>query len=212
MSLYQHTMGRVQELFPGDTLKLQEGGEWVDFVVAGKGLLGTAEGDALLVRKELLPPCTYFFASAEYEGSTPDRWLSYGYLNALQDSAREGLAPATLTCWDEFHKEQKILTRRCFLLSATELGFVDESRVPVEGTAIPYFGEDSARAAQFVGSPAPYGTRTPMKASLGNSVHIISVGTTGEQLSHPVLLYTLPVRPALVLRGDVAWDMYRRII
>ena len=212
MSLYQHTMGRVQELFPGDTLKLQEGGAWVDFVVAGKGLLGTAEGDALLVRKELLPPCTYFFASAEYEGSTPDRWLSYGYLNALQRAAQKALVPAALPCWDEFHKLSKTLVRRCFLLSATELGFVDESRVPVEGTAIPYFGEDSARAAQFVGSPAPYGTRTPMKASLGNSVHIISVGTTGEQLSHPVLLYTLPVRPALVLRGDVAWDMYRRVI
>ena len=148
-------MAVLSGLALGETLRIRENGEFQDFTVIARGTHGTNEADTLVIRRDLLAPCTYFFASAEYEGSTPDRWLSYGYLNTLQDSVRVNLVPASLPCWDEFHKEQKTLVRRCFLLSATELGFVDESRVPVEGTAIPYFANDAARVAQLAGE---YGT------------------------------------------------------
>ncbi len=203
-------MAVLSGLALGETLRIRENGEFQDFTVIARGTHGTNEADTLVIRRDLLAPCTYFFASAEYEGSTPDRWLSYGYLNTLQDSVRVNLVPASLPCWDEFHKEQKTLVRRCFLLSATELGFVDESRVPVEGTAIPYFANDAARVAQRFGQALPYGTRTPMKSVIGNSVHIISVGASGEQLSHPVLLYELLTRPAMILRGSLTYDAATR--
>lgn len=204
--------GTVADLAVGDVLRIRENGGLAGWTVIAKGAHGTGENDALCLRVSLLAPCTYFFGSAEYENSTVDRWLSHGYLHALSDAARAALVPAALPCWDEFNKQSKSITRLCFLLSATELGFVDAERIAVEGTAIPYFAGNAQRAASYFGDPAPYGTRSPMKSSMGGSVHIISVGPTGEQLSHPVLLYTLPVRPAVIVSGAAALGSNNEII
>lgn len=211
MGLYQTVLGKVKDLFPGDTVRIQENGEWADFTIVGSGLLGGGDNGVLVIRKELMPASTYFFASAEYEGSTPDRWLSYGYLSILQESIVPHIIPATLTCWDEFNKQSKTISRKCFLLSATEMGFTDSSRIAVEGTAISYFGTAETRKATLFGSPAPYGTRSPMKAAMGNSVHINAVASDGTWIFHPVLLYPLPIRPAFIISGDLSWDMYRRL-
>lgn len=202
----------VADLAVGDVLRMRENGGLAGWTVIAKGAHGTGANDALCLRVSLLAPCTYFFGSAEYANSTVDRWLSHGYLHALSDAARAALVPAVLPCWDEFNKQSKSITRLCFLLSATELGFVDAERVAVEGTAIPYFAGNAQREASYFGDPAPYGTRSPMKSSMGGSVHIISVGSTGEQLAHPTMLYQLPVRPAVVLSAEAGLDSNNEII
>lgn len=212
MEYSNYVLGKVGDLFAGDILRIPENGEPTDYVVIGKGLMGTGTNDALLFRREPIAPINYVFASAEYQDSAPDKWLSHGYVNILPDKVRAAIVPATLTCWDEFNKVSKTLKRKCFLLSATELGFVDASRIAVEGTAIPYFSSNDMRKTTYFGAPAPYGTRTPMKSSVGNSVHIISVGSDGTQLTHPVYLYTLPLRPAMIISADAKYDLYRQII
>lgn len=208
---YRYASGKVAELFPGDTVRLRESGVPTDYLVLAKGTHGAGENDALAIRKELLAPCYYFFASAEYQDSTVDRWLSHGFVNTYSDGVRAALVPATLDCWDEFHKEEKTLERVCFLLSATEFGFTSSTNIAVEGTAVPYFSSDASRVAQYVGTAMPYGTRTAMKSSIGNSVHIISVGAEGAWLSHATGLYRLFTRPAVILSGDAVFDIDREI-
>lgn len=212
MGTVKTAAGTVADLSVGDVLRIRENGGLAGWTVIAKGTHGAGVNDALCLRVSLLAPCTYFFGSAEYANSTVDRWLSHGYLHALSDAARAALVPAALPCWSEFNKTQKTIQRVCFLLSATELGFTDAERIAVEGTAVPYFAGNAQRAASYFGDPAPYGTRSPMKSSMGGSVHIISVGSTGEQLAHPTMLYQLPVRPAVVLSAEAGLDGNNEII
>lgn len=204
-------MAVLSDLEFGEIVRIKEFGQCQDFIVVGRATHGTGENDTLVIRRDLLQPVTYLFGPAEYENSTVDRWLSYGYLTSIESGIRAKIKPATLSCWDEFHKEQKTIKRQCFLLSATEFGFTDATYFAVEGTAVPYFSTAS-RVASHYGVVLPYGTRSAMKSSMGNSVHIIAVGSDGEWSMHAVMLYQLLVRPAMILDGSLEFDDYRQVI
>ena len=202
----------LSDLDFGEIVRIKESGQYQDYIVVGRGTHGTGENDTLVIRRDLLFPTTYFYATAEYANSTPDLWLSFSYIAALESKIRTAIKPATLSCWDEFHKEQKTIKRQCFLLSATEFGFTDATYFAIEGTAVPYFSTAASRVALHFGVALPYGTRTAMKSSMGNSVHIIAVGSDGEWSMHAVMLYQLLVRPAMILDGSLEFDDYRQVI
>lgn len=204
-------MGLMSSLTAGATVRLKENGSYQDFIVAGTATHGSGTTDKLVVRRDLLAPCYYTFGSAAYKDSSVDRWLAHGYVNTLSDTVRAAIIPATLTCYDEFNKVTETIKRTVFLLSATEMGCTNATYFKTEGTAVELFTSDASRIAYRFGEALPYGTRTPMiDPTGGNSVHIINIGSTGEWLTHPVNLYQLLTRPALILSGNLYFDSNTR--
>ena len=119
----------MSDMADGSTVKILEGGNYVDFIIAARNyessLNGT--GGTFLVRKEMLgTPAWNSTAVNAYSGSTIDTYLNNNFKNALSSYIQSKIRRTKFYYTPgNGNKSLSILSRDVFLLSAKELAYND---------------------------------------------------------------------------------------
>ena len=91
------------------------------------------------------------------------------------------------------------ISRKAFLLSATELQLTISEGIPVEGTGITYFNTNARRVSRFRGSTTNYWTRSTNNAT-SNAAYVSAGGTFAVAVASSP---SLGIRPAFTLPGTL---------
>lgn len=119
----------MSDMADGSTVKILEGGNYVDFIIATRdyesSLNGT--GGTLLVRKEMLGvPAWNNTAVNAYSGSTIDTYINDNFKNALSSYVQSKIRRTKFYYTPgNGNKSLSTLSRDVFLLSAKELAYND---------------------------------------------------------------------------------------
>lgn len=154
----------------GYTIYLDEGNVKVPYLVVTNSYDGD-KSKTLLLRKELLPELHEFSGKTSYYGSSEiDAFLNNAFFNSLTNSIKSKIVETKLEITAESSigiagRELEYISRKIFLLSATEVGVITETKFPlIEGKVLMLFkGKDSeyARSVYFNGESAGWWLRTP---------------------------------------------------
>ncbi len=174
----------------------------------------------LLLRKEILDTFLRFNPNGRYAGyyedSEIDQFLNNDYYSGLPDYLRDAILPTEITITDKDSlgvcgKETSVITRKVFLLSATEAGWnssASSSTILREGSCLSYFSDNVRRVAYTSnGDTTSWWLRTPntwydnMVCGINEEgvIGIGGVGGNGED-------YKNGVRPAFCINANTVID------
>ena len=169
------TAGQLPE---GAVLFLPEGDETIPYVAVSEDYGGAV----LLLRQEILPEDLPFASddSAYYAESSVDAYLSGEFLRQFPQQLREQICDTEIEICCRFpdNSRTECISRRAFLLSATEVG-IDLAMVTPEGTPLAWFRSRAHHPALQEGNPADWWLRSAYTADRGLAWHIQANGTLG---------------------------------
>jgi len=193
---------KLADATPGAVVKINENGNPTKFLVLQHGYPNAGSANTLLLRKDLFPQKLAWGTSAlrDYENGSIDTYLTQEYLLMLPSSLKEKIPEVGIACTRVDPGESpvsKTIVRKGFLLSATELNFVDAS-APVEGYPIAYFAATTDRFALYNGETGSYWTRTPQTNS-ANATWSVQPNGSMAAVACSVIYY---LRPAFCLPSE----------
>lgn len=193
---------KLADATPGTIVKINENGNPTKFLVLQHGYPNAGSANTLLLRKDLFPQKLAWGTSAlrDYENGSIDTYLTQEYLLMLPSSLKEKIPEVGIACTRVDPGESpvsKTIVRKGFLLSATELNFVDAS-APVEGYPIAYFVATTDRIALYNGEAGSYWTRTP-KTNSANATWSVQPDGSMAAVAYSVTYY---LRPAFCLPSE----------
>lgn len=153
-------------------------------------------GGTLLLRKNLHSQRTWSTTSNAYAVSNIDGWLNMNFHSLFNMVVNNCIFDVDIRYTvGNGNATVSTLTRKVFLLSATEVG-LSGSVINVEGSPVPYFSSSDSRIATTAGSStgAIWWTRSPR---INRTDQAIFVGETGG-LGY-VSVGSQYIRPAIVL-------------
>lgn len=125
-------------------------------------------GRSLVCRKDLYDERIWDSSNNDYATSDIDTWLTGTYLNLIDAEIRAQIAAVNIkSSTGNGTYNVRDLSRKVFLLSYTEVGFPENSRAKIEGTALPYFCSNIRRIAYLNGTSAYWWLRTPNTGNTG---------------------------------------------
>ena len=182
----------------GSVVRLQEKGEWQEYVVAHQGYPQRAGGGTLLLRRHIAGRRNMSaLMQNEYEGSMADSWLSGVFLPTLDSQVAQSIPHSAIPCTKGGSGESKVLERQVFLLSAAELGGGEEG-MGREGSPLDLCSTSGWQTALFQGAPFLWGTRSPDTRTQNQFWMVDETGAFAAKAVNE----TCGMRPALVLPGD----------
>lgn len=184
----------LANLAAGSTLKIMENTVMVPFLVLKVGYPTVDDANVLLLRKDIYRNNVWGTNNA-YSGSTVDNLLTNDYFLLLNESVRNQIVEVSIPYTiGNGNTTVSTLSRKIFLLSATELGYTG-SYANTEGIPIPYLESDANKLAYFEGSLANWWLRSPSTSGPGSSWY---VQTTGA-LNRSTVNSRYGIRPAFCL-------------
>ena len=170
----------LSDFTEGDLVKLNEGGNPVEFYVAKhdyeSGLNGA--GRTLVVRKGCYDNRALDAGNVNaYAGSDIDNWFN-GTYKALLDASIQTAIGTTKFYYTPGNGNNTVTTleRAVFALSGTELG-QSANWFNVEGSALPI--ANTLQITQLNGNPITQWTRSPSTVSTAYAVYLDSTGSVG---------------------------------
>lgn len=176
----------------GSVVKIKVNGTLTNFIVLKHGYPSSSNGRTLLIAEAIYTTST-FGSSQTYSSSTVDTYCNSTFLNLIDSTIRSQIANVSIS------SNGSTLSRKCFLLSYTEVGFSGSSYAKTEGSAISYFSSDSKRIAKYNGSADYWWLRS---ASTGNALYVWCVGSGGAA-SYYYYAGSYGVRPAFTLPSSL---------
>lgn len=206
----------------GSTVKIRENGAAVDYLIVHKGLPASFYDSSCngiwLLREKAHSAMAFNSASSSYShggkyfGSSEIKtWLDNTFLNSLDSTIRTAIKTANVP----YNSKTSTLSVKAFLLSAYEVGFVQDSddgtsyhNIPIDGEMLSYFEKftNSLRVCKNSSNTAvPWWTRSSNIASW--AIAAWAVGQSGEfpKTQYPETT-TSYVRPAFILPTTVRVD------
>ncbi len=201
---YCQTTGTVRTTQPlilkkvGDIVRIKENDAWQDYVVAQQGYPQRVGGGTLLLRRDIAGRRTMSSTMQnEYDNSMADTWLLGAFLPTLDSAVSAKIPTCQIPYTGGGEHASGYLERKVFLLSATEVGGVEEG-MGKEGTRLDLFQTNTWRISNFQGSPYLWATRSPDTTTTNQ---FWMVNETGAFASKTVFT-TCGMRPAFTLPGD----------
>ena len=186
----------LQDLPLGAEFGLYEDGVLVPFIKLAANY--ESSGRILVVRKDCYTMETLKDThETTYNGCYTDTWLNNTYISSLNTAVQSVLAAVSIKTATAI--STTTISRKAFLLSATELGLSVTDGVPVEGTAVAYFNSNSRRVSRFRGSTTNYWTRS-INTSTSNAGYVSAGGTFAVAIASSP---SLGIRPAFTLPGTL---------
>lgn len=178
-------------------LYLLEDGQYVPFL-----LVGMYNDEVLAIREHVYPVTMEYSAySGYYNGGTMDDWLNEVYIEKLGALEKESIIEteleiATYAGISEGLEKTETVLRNVFVLSGTELGFIQESMFE-EGETVDFFTERDTQAIAQTNEreSVPYWTRSAVKNKDGYAYVVTENGLAEEKITRS----NIYVRPALRL-------------
>jgi hypothetical protein len=192
---------------PGELVKIKESGVLQDFYVAKQGYPTAGNGRTLLVRRYIYDTRQWHSSNVNaYATSTIDAWCNGDYFNSLPADIRGEIAAVSIP-YTPGNGDTTLssLSRKVFLLSATELGQTS-TYLNAEGTALANaatlkIATDSGGTAKVQWTRSPY-TSLTSSAWLLNTNGSLSVGNcTSAYGARPA--FTLPSSLSVADDGGV---------
>ena len=202
---YKTTIGNI---VVGTEFVLSEGGIQVPFIKLTSEYGGTAR--SLVIRKDIYKKdmLTTSVQGNNYENCQTDVWLNDevdGYLSLLQPHVLERiLAVPVQTAFGTYPKTVKTVSRKSFLLSLREYGYLQDKVSLYEGDPVAYFNTDDRRSAQYNGVRTNHWTRTPISGNFYQTYCMNTAGNDIEQISYTDVA---GIRPAFTLPSDFEIDL-----
>jgi len=194
----------LSALAVGSTLKIAENGVPVQFLVLQHVYPNADSANTLLLRKDLVTQTSNWKNANSYPlafvDGPIDGYLNNDYLSLLGASVKSLIPEITIACTiapDYVSANPTTISRKIFLLSATELGG-SKNTIPVEGTHIAYFDSDEKRIATRNSIAADWWTRTPVIRSSARAMLITASGLESDRAPAT----QLGIRPAFCLPND----------
>lgn len=188
----------LAKLAAGSTLKIVENTVMVPFLVLKAGYPTVDDSNTLLIRKDIYITSAWGSNNA-YAGSTVDNFLTNDYLLLINESVRNQIVEVNIPYTiGNGNNTVSTLSRKIFLLSATELGYTG-SYANTEGSMIPYLESDANKLAYFEGSLANWWLRSPGTSGTVSSWYVQTTGALNRSdVSSPY-----GIRPAFCLPSTV---------
>lgn len=202
----------------GATVKINENGQAVDYLVVHQGLPSdiydaSCEGTWCL-RKDIAENRVWNSSGGnDYENSSTNGYLNGNWLTRYNADVQEAIVQCKIPYRPGSGTSTTVssgsngLSVKAFLLSCAELGF-NFSTMPVnEGAELSYFsgcadnGPDSKRIAYRNGSPAVWWPRSPYCSSLGGSTNVLRVRNDGDW-GNSDCSDSYGIRPCIILPYD----------
>lgn len=181
----------------GYTLYIKEGGKQVPYIV----LTNNYQGYSLLLRKEILTIKTY---SEEfdnyYAASNVDDYLQGEYLTLFESDFKNILCTADIDISCGFPNETKkeTISRKAFLLSASEVDLNSDLLYIKAGEPLSYFKKEKDLIAEYEGNECSWYLRS---AYLEDRSLVCGISDTGQTGGGSVS-YSSGVRPAICVPSD----------
>lgn len=216
----------ASSLAVGSTVKLMEGGTAVEYLVVNQGIPSNSSlydascNGTWLLRKDLLnrslyKPTAYFDTNISYDQSNVYTYLSNDFFNGLGETEQATIKKVKIPYAVKSGSNWIIangaggLSVRVFILSATEMSFVNISEVRNEGASLNYFdgltnADDKKRIAYLNGTANMYFLRSGAVTYSydGAVLGVTSSGSTTIASGNT----QMAVRPALVLPSNALFD------
>ena len=189
------SMATLGSLALGGEFGLYENGILVPFIKVGNEYNGV--GRCVVLRKNIYKMSILTGNYNVYANSVTDIWLNNDYLNVLDSTTRGAITAVNVPCGTG--KSSNIVTeisRKVFLLSLAELGITGQN-LAKDGTALPFFKNDSTRVALYNGAYTYYWTRTPIVTGHYESAYIANPYAWGSTID-----FEAGIRPAFTLPYD----------
>lgn len=182
----------------GYTLYITEGGKKVPYVV----LTNNYQDHTLLLRKEILAIKTYSEESDNYyAASNVDRYLQEQYLTLFENDFKKILSTVDIDISCEFPNETKkeTISRKAFLLSASEVGLNSDLLYIKTGKTLSYFYNEKNLVAEYESNKCSWYLRS---AYLEDRSLVCGVSATGQTGGGSVS-YSSGVRPAICVPNNL---------
>lgn len=199
----------------GATVKINENGQAVDYLVVHQGLPGdmydaSCEGTWCL-RKDIAENRAWNSSGGnDYENSSTNGYLNGNWLTRYDADVQEAIVQCKIPYRPGSGTSTTVssgsngLSVKAFLLSCAELGFNFSSMPVNEGAELSYFsgcadnGPDSKRIAYLNGSPAVWSTRSPACIAGAGSERLRGANENGG--SSVIYVYDYyGLRPCIIL-------------
>ena len=192
----------LRYLSPGDIVKVLESGEAQEYLVACQGYPQPGDGNTLLLRRQIvLRRAMNSGGQNEYSGGATDTWLTSTFLDTLSADVRNVLHSCQIPYTTGGSHSQSTLSRKVFLLSATEVGGGSLTGMNQEGRELELFQIDpDARKALYNGSNQIWTTRSPNTGNANSFWAVQADGTLASQTASRAA----GLRPAFAVPGDRA--------
>ena len=199
----------------GATVKINENGQPVDYLVVHQGLPGdmydsSCEGTWVL-RKYIAENMQWHSSNVnDYANSTVNAYLNGDWMDRYDADVAEAIKQVKIPYRAGSGYGKTVtsgasgLAAKIFLLSSTEVNLVHGYEPTNEGACLSYFsgtaqnGADNKRVAKLNGSATIWWLRSPYCSSSGGSSYALFVGTSGGW-SRDNCSSSYGIRPALIL-------------
>lgn len=199
----------------GATVKINENGQPVDYLVVHQGLPGdmydaSCEGTWVL-RKDIAENRKWHSSNVnDYANSTVHAYLNGDWLNRYDPEVAESIVQCKIPYRAGSGYGKTVtsgssgLSTKIFLLSSTEVSFNHDYMPTNEGAELSYFagcadnGADNKRIAYLNSSATYWWLRSPYCNSNGGSAHALYVGNGGYWYGGSCSV-SYGIRPALIL-------------
>ena len=206
----------------GATVKIDENGQPVDYLVVHQGLPSdiydfSCEGTWCL-RKDIAENRAWNSSGGnDYENSSTNGYLNGNWLTRYDADVQEAIVQCKIPYRPGSGTSTTVssgsngLSVKAFLLSSAELGFNFSNRPVNEGAELSYFsgcadnGPDSKRIAYRNGSPDVWGTRTPVCVPGAGSDRLTGINESGGSYVGYAYNY-FGLRPCIILPYDFVFQ------
>lgn len=206
----------------GYTVYIEEDSKFVPYLV----LTSNYSGQALLLRNELLNDFhtfndkTYGY-SGYYRDSSIDKFLNKDFLATIDPKTQSYIFDSEITITAKSSmgvtgEDTENITRKVFLLSATEIGMGWVSTTTKEGNALEYFKDSNSRIAYKGKEATCWWLRSPSTWSIDSVFGIGPYGTFGDgglsTIAPSVRSSKSGVRPAFCIRNTQIIEKSDKVI
>jgi hypothetical protein len=206
----------------GYTLYIKENSKFVPYLV----LTSNYNEQALLLRKDLLNDChtyndeTYGY-SGYYRDSTIDKFLNQDFLTTVDAKIQSDIVDSEITITAKSSmaitgEDTESITRKVFLISATEIGMGWVATTTKEGKPLKYFKDSKSRIAYMGQKATCWWLRSPSTWDASSVFGISPDGTFGDgglsTIDTSIKSSKSGVRPAFCIRNTQAIEKSDNII
>ena len=201
------------DLAVGSIVKLNVNGASKNFIVVHQGKPSYAYDSSCdgtwLLMEALYESRTFDSTDHDYANSDIHSYLNNTFVNLFDSDIKSAIKQVKIPYRAGSGSSTTVtsgssgLSAKVFLLSYTEVGFIDGSYAPVEGAVLSYFNgaADSKRVANLNGDDKDWWLRTPRTVSTRVAWKVLSDGSSrGNSVTN-----SLGVRPALILPSNTVY-------
>lgn len=194
----------------GSIVKLNVNGASKNFIVVHQGRPSTSYDSSCdgtwLLMEDIYEKKTFSNSGNDYANSIVNTYLNDVFLGLLDSDIQSAVKSVKIPYRAGSGNSNTVtsgssgLSAKVFLLSLIEVGFIESSSTPVEGTALDYFNDADyyKRIAYYNGSITPWWLRTPFTGNPTSANEVFVILNSGAA-NGTIYNNFYGVRPALVL-------------